>query len=315
MYLSFYQLKEEPFRLTPDPRFIHLAEPHRKALLMLVEGVGRRSGFSVLSGAVGTGKTTLLHTLFLVLARKFTGERKISSAFIVNPTLSREEFLEYVVQELEISCSRKTKPRRLLALHQFLLETQRRGATTVLVIDEAHLLSPEVLEEIRLLNNVESYGEKLLQVILCGQPELHGALSTPRLCALNQRIAIRARLRELSLSETRAYIAERLYVAGLRDSSPFPASLIEQIHFCSAGVPRLINMLCDLCLSLGFKSERRTLGSDLVQEASALLALDQGSPAIGRVVPEVNRLVTGDCVQSRSQIQGWASSTTLRGAE
>jgi general secretion pathway protein A len=302
MYLSFYQLKEEPFRLTPDPRFIHFAEPHRKAFLMLVEGVVRRGGFSVLSGAVGTGKTTLLHTLFLVLGRKFVGDRKISSAFIVNPMLSREEFLEYVLQELEINCSHTTKPRRLLALHQSLLETQRRGATTVLVIDEAHLLSPEVLEEIRLLNNVESYSEKLLQVILCGQPELEQTLAAPRLSAFNQRIAVRTKLRELSVSETRAYIAERLHVAGLRDASPFPPALVEQIHFCSEGVPRLINLICDSCLSLGFKTERKILGSDVVFEAAALLGLDPGSRTIARVVPQVGSPFIEDARQRQSPI-------------
>lgn len=274
MYTFFYQLKEEPFRLSPDPRFLHLAEPHRQALLLLVEGVVRRSGFMLLSGAVGTGKTTLLHALFLILSRKLDGDRKLSSAFIVNPVLTREEFLANILQELEIPCTQTTKPQRLLALHQSLIEAHRRGSTTVLVIDEAHLLSRELLEEIRLLGNLDSYGEKLLQVILCGQPELLSTLMTPEVRALNQRIAMRTSLRALSAPETRAYIAERLHVAGLRVQSPFSAPAIEQIQFCSGGVPRLINLLCDSCLAIGCKTDRKVVGRDMVFEAAAILGLE-----------------------------------------
>ncbi len=255
---------------------------------MLVEGIVRRSGFMLLSGGVGTGKTTLLHSLFLILSRKLKGDQKLSSAFIVNPTLSREEFMEFILQELDIPCTHTTKPRRLLALHQSLIETHRQGSTTVLVIDEAHLLSREVLEEIRLLGNLDSYGDKLMQIVLCGQPELLHTLMTPDVRALNQRIAVRTSLRALSATETRSYIAERLHVAGLRDASPFSAPVIEQIHFYSGGVPRLINLLCDTCLALGYKTDRQAIGKDMVFEAAAMLDLDPDASFPPQVTPLVD---------------------------
>jgi general secretion pathway protein A len=277
MYTSFFGFKEEPFRQTPDPRFLHLAEPHRQALITLVQGIVQRKGFLAVTGAVGTGKTTLLHTLLMVFSRKLIANHRLASAFIVNPTLSRDELLEYVLQEFEISCLHATKPSRLLALHQFLLDTHSRGATTVLVIDEAHLVPVEVLEEIRLLSNADSYSEKLLQVILCGQPELRQTLVRTEMRALNQRIAVQTDLRPLNISETHAYICERLHVAGMHGPSPFREESIQPIYQYSAGIPRLSNMLCDSCLSLGFRSQNKALGCEVVFEAAALLGLGQSS--------------------------------------
>jgi general secretion pathway protein A len=279
MYLSFYQLKEPPFRLTPDPRFLHLAEPHRVVLTSLVEGVLLRKGIIVATGPIGTGKTTLLHAALQLLSGPAIAKSLISSAFILNPVLTRDELLEAILDEFNITSTGPSKPRRLMALHQMLLETQYRGGTAVLIIDEAHLLTPELLEEVRLLNNTDTYHEKLLQVILCGQPELQPLLARPEMSALRQRIASRCVLRPLSAAETRAYIAERLHAAGLRAASPFAGAALDEIHAVTKGVPRLINLVCDGALSLGFSQQRKQIAPDLITEAAAVLELTDASIA------------------------------------
>ncbi len=268
MYTAFYQLKEEPFRLTPDPRFLHLADPHRTALKVLLQGVLQRKGFTVVAGPVGTGKTTLLHTALQILTEKSEGRGRLVSAFLVNPTLAPAELLEAVLDEYEITCTATSKPRRLAALHQMLFQTQQQGGTAILLIDEAHLMSIELLEEIRLLGNTDTYQEKLLQIVLCGQPELFAVLQRPELQALQQRIASTCLLRPLSLPETRAYMAERLHAAGLRGSSPFTGTAVEVIHRLTNGVPRLINLLSDACLLCGFELKRKQIDQFLVEQAS-----------------------------------------------
>jgi general secretion pathway protein A len=286
MYTTFYGLKEEPFRLTPDPRFLHLADPHRTALKMLLQAVLQRKGFMVVAGPVGTGKTTLLHAALQILSEKSAGRGRLVSAFLVNPTLSRSELLEALLDEYEISCDATTKPRRLAAFHEMLFRTQQQGGTSVLFIDEAHLMSVELLEEIRLLGNTDSYQEKLLQIVLCGQPELITVLHRPELRALQQRIASTCQLRALSLPETRAYIAERLHAAGLRGQAPFANTAVESIHELSDGVPRLINLLCDGCLSLGFESQKKQIDRTIVDQAADDLGLNLASTTIPEPVEE-----------------------------
>jgi len=277
MYRAFFQLKDQPFRLTPDPRFLHLAEPHQAALTTLLEGIFYRKGLVMITGPIGTGKTTLVHTALHFISDKKMG---IKSALLFNPVLTRDEFLEMMLEEFEVSCPSASKPRRLMALHQMLLEAQRRGGTAVLFIDEAHLLSTELLEEIRLLGNADTHQEKLLQIILCGQPELLAMMNRRELSALQQRIAARAHLRPLSLAETRAYVAERLHAAGLQGPSPFPPSTLEVVFRCSEGVPRLINLVCDGCLALGFRTQRRMIQQDIVEEVAVSLGLAQRAPAV-----------------------------------
>jgi general secretion pathway protein A len=282
LYTAFYQLKEEPFRLTPDPRFLHLADPHRTALKVLLQGVLQRKGFTVVAGPVGTGKTTLLHTALQILTEKSEGRGRLVSAFLVNPTLAPSELLEAVLDEYEITCTATSKPRRLAALHQMLFQTQQQGGTAILLIDEAHLMSVELLEEIRLLGNTDTYQEKLLQIVLCGQPELFAVLQRPELQALQQRIASTCLLRPLSLPETRAYMAERLHAAGLRGSSPFTGTAVEVIHRLTTGVPRLINLLSDACLLVGFELKRKQIDQFLVEQASEdVLGLSKGPFAPG----------------------------------
>jgi general secretion pathway protein A len=276
MYLSFYHVKDEPFRLTPDPRYLHLSEPHQFALTVVLEGIFYRKGLVMITGAIGTGKTTIVHT-----ALQLFSDRKmpVKSALLFNPMLTRDEFLEMMLDEFEVSCSSTSKPRRLAALHQMLLETQRAGGTAVLFIDEAHLLSPELLEEIRLLGNADTHHEKLLQIVLSGQPELLTVMNRTSLSALKQRIAARAHLRPLTAIETSVYIGERLHAAGLEGSSPFTAQALEAIHRHSGGVPRLINLVCEGCLSLGFKTGRATIQPSMVDDVATSLGLYHAVPS------------------------------------
>jgi len=283
MYTAYYNLREEPFRLTSDPRFFHLAQPHAAALATLVEAVMRRKGFVLMTGPIGTGKTTVVHTALQILTERTAASHPISSAFILNPTLSREEFLEMILTEFEIPCTATSKPARLSALQRMLLETQRKGGTSLLLVDEAHLLTPELLEEIRLLSNADTYQEKLLQIVLCGQPELLGLLRKPELRALRQRVASSCVLRPLSFAEVRAYIAERLYSAGFRGAaSLFPTTVLEEIFRLTEGVPRLINLLCDACLTAGCKAHRPVIDLVTVEEAASELGLKEAhvEPAV-----------------------------------
>jgi len=287
MYLSFYQMKDEPFRLTPDPRYLHLSESHQAALAVLLNGILYRKGLVMITGRIGTGKTTLIHTALHMLTDFTKQKLPIRSALLFNPTLTRDEFLEMMLEEFEVNCTSTSKPRRLMALHQMLLETQRSGGTAVLFIDEAHLLSPELLEEIRLLGNADTHQEKLLQIVLSGQPELLTMMNKRELSALQQRIAGRAHLRPLNQPEVCAYVAERLHFAGLKGTSPFPTQTLETVLRYTGGVPRLINLVCGECLTLGFKTQRRLIEPDIVEEAAT--ALNLAGPT---TVPEKKAPVT-----------------------
>jgi general secretion pathway protein A len=286
LYTKFYGLKEEPFLLTPDPRFLHLAQPHREALTSLLESMLLRRGIMVFTGPVGTGKTTLLHAALQVLSEKPGMQDRLRSAFVVIPTLSSDEFLEAVLDEFEIPSAGKSKPARLQALHRMLLETYRMDGLAVLLIDEAHLLTSELLEEVRLLSNVDTYGGKLLQIVLCGQPELLPALRRKEMTALQQRIASRSSLRPLSQVEARGYIVERLNIAGLRDQSSFTPRSLEAIYFLSRGVPRVINLLCDGCLRLGARTQQKQIQPEMVEEVAESMELNSEEPSTdGLMIP------------------------------
>jgi len=278
MYLSYYRLKEEPFRLTPDPKFLQLPESHRDALTKLAYGVIGRKGLMLLSGPIGTGKTTILNSLLTVLARRYPA-KLLPTALVVNPRLTRDELLESLLFEFEVPCGATSRPSRLAALQGLLFNTFKNGGTCLLIVDEAHLLSKDVLEEVRLFMNTESYREKLLQVILCGQPELTQRLDDPEVKALRQRIAERAALRALSQSEMRMYIYERLRIAGFGQAVPFTASSLYKIYKYTGGVPRLINVICDTCLAIGCETKRPEIGDDIVDEAAARYELRASTAA------------------------------------
>ncbi len=267
MYLAFYRLKEEPFRLTPDPKFLQMAEPHRQALVTLAQGIASRKGLLVLSGPIGTGKTTVLNSLLAALARQYP-QNAFPTAFIVNPPMGREELLETLLFEFEVPGVFSSRSCRLAALQGLMFAASRAGGSCLLIVDEAHLLSIDVLEEIRLLLNADGHREKPLQVILCGQPEITALLRDPALKALHQRIAVRASLRELSRSETRMYITERLRIAGLEGAAPFSAASCDRIYEYTGGVPRLINIVSDTCLVIGCETGRTQIGQDIIEEAA-----------------------------------------------
>lgn len=266
-YADFFGLKQEAFRLTPDPRFLHLAEPHRNALRSMLEGVYSRKGLQVCVGPTGTGKTTLLYCLHHILLLETSAERPIYTALIVNPTLTRDELFETLIDELELSCPGNTKPSRLRILQEFLVKTHSRKGLVLFVIDEAHLLSPELLEEIRLLLNSDNYPVNVLQVILCGQPELASQFMKPAFIALRGRVAVVNKLRALTCEESAAYIAQRLRIAGMQTESPFTAGALTEIQHRTNGIPRLINLLCDRALDCAFRRRVREVGSALIAEA------------------------------------------------
>jgi general secretion pathway protein A len=270
-------MDEEAFRLTPDPRFLHFAEYYRTVLLKIIQGVLLRRGFILLTGPIGTGKTTLLHGVMQLISSASYEKRPLATAFMVNPRLTREEFFETLLDEFEIPCTATSKPRRLAALHTMFLERQRRGGTSVLIIDEAHLLPVDLLEEIRLLSNAETYEEKLIQVILSGQPEILRKLNRPDLAALRQRVAIHCSLRPLSLPETQEYILDRMKTAGLRGQSPFSRPLVDEIYRYTQGVPRLINLVCEVSLVIGFTARRREIELDIIEEAAGSLGLKRSA--------------------------------------
>jgi general secretion pathway protein A len=280
MYSSFYGLRQDPFRLTPDPRFLHLAEPHRNTLRAMVEGVAGRKGLQVAIGPIGTGKTTLLYCLQHILSHEATPDRPLRTAFVVNPTLTADELFESLFDELEIHASAATKPARLRALHELLLSSHKNNTAVVIIIDEAHLMPPELIEEVRLLMNLDNYPVNVLQIILSGQPELLPLLMKPELAALRQRISVVTKLRALTLIESRAYIAERLHVAGLRGESPFTTPALEEIHKLTNGVPRLINSVCDHALAIGFRRQLKKIGSEPVIEAAEEMGLMQLSSGL-----------------------------------
>jgi len=301
MYLEFYELKDEPFRLTPDPKFLQLAEPHRNALKTLSQAITAHKGLMLFTGPIGTGKTTILNALLSVLSQTYQ-PTELLTALIVNPRMNRDEFLEALLAEFELPCT-ASKSSRIVGLHALLFAVSKAGGTCLLVVDEAHLLSTDVLEEIRLLMNADTHHDKPLQVVLCGQPELSTLLREPGLRAVQQRIAARASLRELSPSETRMYISERLRVAGLTKPLPFSLSSLERIYEYTAGVPRLINILADSCLGIGCDTKRKQIHDDIVEEAALQNELQVPDSATVPASPAVSALDNLQLITSISRSQ------------
>lgn len=270
MYKRFYQLQRNPFEITPDPAFLYATRMHNEALAALVYGVHRRKGFVVLTGEVGTGKTLLVRCLL-----RFLNRAKIATAYVFNPRLNPQEFLQYITGDLGLPTTGKSKSELLLDLSKYVIARYQQNLTTVLIVDEAHHLSGEVLEEVRLLTNLESAGGKLLQIALVGQPELDATLDSNDLRQLKQRIALRAQLRPLEFDETRGYVYRRLELAG--SSSPatiFPTDTIAEVHQQSKGFPRLINTLCENALIHGYVAQSSSINTDTIREVSASFRLN-----------------------------------------
>jgi len=277
MYCKFYGLLRRPFEMTPDPAFLYLGEAHREGLAMLQYAVESRKGFVLLTGEVGTGKTTLLHALLSQL------DARTSSAFVFNPRLKPIDFFKVVFDEFGIAEPCRTKGDYLMALNRFLIAKLERDEATLLIVDEAQNLSAEMLEEIRLLSNLETATSKLLQIMLVGQPELGAMLARPELRQLRQRIVLRHHLWPFDPPECASYIDERLRLAGYTGKALFDRGALREIHEVTGGIPRLVNIVCDGALLLGFSRELPQIGRRAVAEVARDLDLGSG----GRSAEEI----------------------------
>ena len=261
MYLSFYGLREAPFAPTPDPKFLFQSARHREALAQLIYGVRERKGFIVLTGEIGTGKTTLLRTLL----ERLNADTPV--AYVHNSALNIEGLLEYVLQDWGVKSTANSHAQRLFELNEFLIDQHRKGGTPVLVIDEAQNLTVETLEAVRMLSNFETTNQKLMQILLVGQPELRLKLDLPELRQLKQRIGLRCHIAPLSAEETRLYIRHRLRIAGAIDAGTFTDGAIQKIADYTGGTPRVINIVCDHCLLSGFADSKKRIDAGTVSEA------------------------------------------------
>jgi type II secretory pathway predicted ATPase ExeA len=276
MYQKFFGLRESPFNVNPDPRYLYLTRQIQESLAGLTYGIQNRKGFILLTGEVGTGKTTLLNRLLDWLR----GPR-VATAYIFNSRLDVNQLFDFIMAEFEIPCETREKSLVLMRLNQWLLERYRAGETAVLIVDEAQNLSNEVLEEIRLLTNLETSTEKLLQIVLTGQPELEEKLKLPQLRQLRQRITLRCRTAPLSLEETFGYIAERLRIAGANGEPIFSKESIQAVHHYSHGIPRVVNLLCEHSLINAYVDSLRPVPSHMVEEVAREFQLDEIAPVAG----------------------------------
>lgn len=263
MYTEFYQMTERPFNVTPDPKFLYLNARYREAIASLNYGISQRKGFITLIGEAGTGKTTLLKRLLEDL------DPKTKTVFIFNTNVTFEEILEYIFAEFDLAVHNGKKLYMLQRLNTFLLEELRNGGNVALLIDEAQDLEFSVLEDLRLLSNLETAKEKILQIVLSGQPELGQKLSNPILRQLRQRISINCRLLPLSREEITEYLQFRLQAAGCPDLKLFSREAEDRIYHFSRGVPRLVNVVCDNALVIGYALGKKRIGADLIDEAAA----------------------------------------------
>jgi general secretion pathway protein A len=273
MYKEFFGLQAYPFNVNPDPRFLIHTRDTEEALACMKFGIEQRRGFVLLTGEVGTGKTTLLNQLLEGLRRD-----QVATAFIFYPRVTVYQFLDFIVTDFGIRCESRQKSQMLLHLNDWLLERFRAGKTAVLVVDEAQTLSHEVLEEIRLLTNLETATEKLLQIVLSGQPELEEILNQTSLRQLRQRITLRCHTSPLTLQETQLYITERLKIAGANGEATFTPEAIEAIYRYSQGIPRVVNVLCEQSLIASFADQRKPVPSSSIEGAAREFSLDKISP-------------------------------------
>ena len=269
MYNAFFGITDNPFNLSPDPAFLYRSAQHEEALANLIYGVQSRKGFIGLTGEVGTGKTTMLECL-----REYLESQYIEFAFLFNSRINPQQFFEMIAYDLDLHCERTSKTEVLFALNTLLIQQMKEGRTTVLIVDEAHNLDWEVLEEIRLLGNLENRKGKLLQIVLAGQPEFDRKLDAPNLRQLKQRIVLRYNLKPFSLEETAEYIDSRLIKVGFTGQTVFPDALVTEIHTRSRGIPRIINGICDNLLLTAFAMESRVCTQKMLDEVSDDMRLE-----------------------------------------
>jgi general secretion pathway protein A len=284
MYNSFFKLARNPFDLVPDPVCFVPTTRHNEALAALYHGVRQHKGFVVLTGEVGTGKTLLLRCLLGLLKES----KDVAYAYLFNGRLSPTEFLQYILTDFGLPATGKNKCDLLIDLGHFLVSRGSRGMTTVLIVDEAHHLSADILEEVRLLSNLETTNDKLLQIVLVGQPELDEKLDSVELRQLKQRIAVRTHLGSLNAQETKRYIEQRLQIAAEEPHSSllFPEEAIASVYHYSHGLPRLINTICDNALIAAYARRSPTVTSEIVGYVAKEFRLDRmPSPDVEKQVP------------------------------
>jgi general secretion pathway protein A len=263
MYKKFFGLKENPFNVNPDPRYLYLTPNTQEALACLTYGIETRKGFILLTGEVGTGKTTLINKLL-----EWLHKERVFTAFVFNPRLSVSQFFDFMMADFGIPCESHQKGQMLMKLNQWLLDRYQAGERAVLVVDEAQNLSPQMLEEIRLLTNLETSTEKLLQIVLAGQPELEQKLNQPQLRQLRQRITLRAKTRQLTLEETQGYIEERMRIAGADNPDIFSPEAVAAVHRYARGIPRVTNLLCEHALVSSFAVQKNPVPAEIVEEVA-----------------------------------------------
>src|ERR1700761_4334661 len=280
MYQKFFGLRESPFNVNPDPRYLFLTTQIQEALAGLTYGIQNRKGFILLTGEVGTGKTTLLNRLL-----DWLHGQRVKTAFVFNSQLNTSQLFDFIMADFGIPSDTRQKSQVLLKLNGCLLDRYRAGETAVLIVDEAQNLSLQVLEEIRLLTNLETSTEKLLQIVLTGQPELEEKLKLPQLRQLRQRITLRCRTAPLTLEETFGYIAERLRIAGAQGEPIFSKEAIQTVHVYSRGIPRVVNLLCEHALINAYVDHLRPVPAHLVEEVAREFQLDEIEPIAPSNIP------------------------------
>jgi type II secretory pathway predicted ATPase ExeA len=274
MYKRFFGLRENPFNVNPDPRYLFFTQAMEEAMSALTYGIDTRKGFLLLTGEVGTGKTTLLNRLL-----DWLRGRNVATAFVFNSHLNVNQLFDFILNDFEIPCEERSQSLRQIRLNEWLLDRYREGQSAVLIVDEAQHLSFEVLEEIRMLTNLETATEKLLQIVLSGQPELEEKLKLPQLRQLRQRITIRTKTRPLTLDETRGYITERLRIAGGDSREIFSADAIAAIHKYAKGIPRVTNLLCEHTLINAYVDQQAEVQPALVEEVAREFDLHEVAPS------------------------------------
>jgi general secretion pathway protein A len=274
MYKEFYGLRANPFNVNPDPRYLFLTRHTEEALACLTYGIQSRKGFVLLTGEVGTGKTTLINKLM-----EWLRLQQVATAFIFNSRMDVPQLLDFMMADFGIPCDSGSKSQILQRLYNWLLDRYRAGETAVLVIDEAQNLTDEVLEEIRMLTNLETFTEKLLQIVLVGQPELEQRLKQPQLRQLRQRLTLRAKTHAFNLEETKAYVQQRLRIAGCNGEPIFEPDALLALYRYSAGIPRVINLLCEHCLVSGFVDQKKTVVPEMVDSVARDFDLSDGNAA------------------------------------
>jgi type II secretory pathway predicted ATPase ExeA len=294
MYKSYFGLKENPFNVNPDPRYLYLTKQIEEALTGLMYGIQTRKGFITLTGEVGTGKTTLVNRLL-----DWLRQRRTRTAFLFNSRMNTSHLFDFILAEFEIACESRTKSQQLMKLNQWLLERYRAGETAVLIVDEAQNLSYPVLEEIRMLTNLETSTEKLLQIVLSGQPELEEKLKLPQLRQLKQRITLRCKTAPLTKEQTHAYIAERLRIAGTSGEQIFSPEAMDTVHMYSLGIPRVVNLLCEHALINTYVEQERVVSPKIVEDIAREFQLDEIEP----IPPPGSSRIDNDVYNSETFVQ------------